>query len=167
MIDEHFFDPMYEREIGTELDSRMHERMKIIGLDFFGSKSIEVKRLLKFPKICTFCMGAASALFTITSFLKGSTLRAATQAWLTHDLLRLSMNCYHKTYMLKGVRAMKSRTGLGSLIYDAVSSAVTGNQARQAAFLQDINNDILIDGTYIASMRNWYLNYSHDGKKKD
>jgi hypothetical protein len=165
LLDENIFEPLYDKELGNELDGKMQERMLILGFDIFGDKSKEVKRKLIFPKLALFAMSVATGIYALGSWFYGSKLASLLNAWATHDLFRMSWNCYAKVYLLKGARAYKARTGLGSLIYDTVSSAITGKQPQTDKFLREVSTDILLDGTYCSDVRYWYL--KREARKMD
>ena len=166
-LDENVFDPMYEKELGGELDARMQERMSSMGLDFFGRETAIIKRRLKFPKLCFFAMAITTSAFTLTCFLKGQKSGVLLHSWMTYDLFRMSLNCYHKTYLLKGARAVTEKKGLGALLYDTLSSALTGSKSKTAAYLKDTSPDIILDGTYLSTIRYWWNSRNADPLKRD
>ena len=155
-LDEHVFDPIFEKEFGGQIDARMQEHMARLGVDFFGSETKLMKRKLLFPKICFFCMAATTSAWTVSCFFKGHKFGTLFNAWMTYDLFRMSLNCYHKTYLLKGSRAVKEKKGLGALIFDTLSSALTGTKSEAAAYLKETSASIILDGTYLSAVRYWW-----------
>ena len=62
---------------------------------------------------------------------------------------------------------MTEKKGLGALLYDTLSSALTGAKSETAASLKDTSPDIILDGTYLSTIRYWWNSRNADPLKRD
>jgi len=167
-LDIYVFEPMYQREFGDHLDSKLQEKFNSLGINI--SKTQLVEEALKVPKVTLGVMSCVASVWALSILSHGISIKAALHAGLTHDLWWMSYNCYRKTYILKAVRLMHVQNGIAGTIFNAVSSAITGRESENTKYLREINTDVVFHGTFFDNFRRWFYQMNPDagsrGKNK-
>lgn len=166
-LDLFVYEPLYQREFGSNLDAKLQEKMDSLGVNI--AKTQLVEDALKLPKVTIGVMGAVASVWAMSLMSHGISIKSIFHTALAHDLWCMSYNCYRKTYILKAVRMLHIENGIAGTIYNAVSSAITGRESENTKYLREVNTDVVFQGTCFDCVRRWvyqfYPEFSAGGSK--